>query len=411
MHYSPKISIICCTILILSFTGLVKWIQNYIGNPTLLIFIFSLILCMLYGKFQNILNSNINLHYIATTFLFLLLYIATFYYTYSNYYFKHKILVMVFNLFCMFIPFILIHKKYHLKIMQDVITVLTLLCSIIILYLWVTNNLQTFLDTDNDIFGTPDYLTIGKFIGLGVIISALNISYKNLIFIIFLLLPSLLVLGGRGPIVSCIITITIYHLAGNVKNLTKYILIVFLFSIVYFTFTKYFTESNKFQQRITAIFYDQNAFEGAFRLGIFNDTFQLIKQFPVTGVGIGGFGKVLYNLEEKAYPHNLFLEAYVEGGLMCFLLFSASVYIILNKNDLKQCTKYPTQFRIMYLYILLNYLKSGGFIAARDLFIFGSLCVIETYLNLQPKIYEKTLNKNTMRCPQLGRPKNVSSNS
>jgi O-antigen ligase len=122
--------------------------------------------------------------------------------------------------------------------------------------------------------------------------------------------------------------------------------------------------------RFTAILGDETAYEGAFRVGEFAIALDVIAQAPLLGVGLGGYGMAGYQMEENIYPHNLFLEAFAEAGVVGLILFAAGVAAVLAGGWRGRRDPRTTGCLILVLFLLLNYLKSGGFVGARDLYLF-----------------------------------------
>ncbi|WP_224490196.1 O-antigen ligase family protein [Robertkochia flava] len=85
----------------------------------------------------------------------------------------------------------------------------------------------------------------------------------------------------------------------------------------------------------------------------------------IFGYGIGSFGITFYDKDVRAYPHNIFLETFYELGLLGLVLFIMIKLRVLYSLRLK-----TSIFSLLYLFALLNAMKSGSL---SDLWIYFSL--------------------------------------
>lgn len=96
------------------------------------------------------------------------------------------------------------------------------------------------------------------------------------------------------------------------------------------------------------------------------------------GYGLGSFGLLYSGQEGRAYPHNVFLEIWIEAGLFGLFIFLAFLWMIFTKN-LKGINYINV---LVLIFILLNALKSSSFIDIRAYFaIFGMYIMAENNNN------------------------------
>jgi O-antigen ligase len=96
------------------------------------------------------------------------------------------------------------------------------------------------------------------------------------------------------------------------------------------------------------------------------------------GYGLGSFGVMYSGHDGRAYPHNVFLEIWIEAGLLGLGIFLAFLWVIFTKN--LNGTKYINM--LVLIFILLNALKSSSFIDIRVYFaIFGIYIMAENGVN------------------------------
>jgi O-antigen ligase len=108
-----------------------------------------------------------------------------------------------------------------------------------------------------------------------------------------------------------------------------------------------------------------------------------INQRAFLGYGIGSFGFEYYNIDIYASPHNIFLEVWFELGFIALLLFIALFYVVFR--DVIESKS--TWSMALYIYLVLNLLKSGTLIDMRTTIAFFTIFVL---LNETNK--EKILN-------------------
>ena len=92
---------------------------------------------------------------------------------------------------------------------------------------------------------------------------------------------------------------------------------------------------------------------------------QLIEHNPILGVGLGAFGIEGYGVDALMYPHNMFLEVWVENGflsLVLLILIITFVYLKLFVED------FNLGVMLIITYCLLNSMKSLSYVDNRVLF-------------------------------------------
>lgn len=75
------------------------------------------------------------------------------------------------------------------------------------------------------------------------------------------------------------------------------------------------------------------------RLDFYRASFREIGQRPILGLGVGGWSTYYFGKDERAYPHDLFLEISTEEGLVGLLAFAIFIFAIYRaKGDLSGLT-------------------------------------------------------------------------
>ena len=104
------------------------------------------------------------------------------------------------------------------------------------------------------------------------------------------------------------------------------------------------------------------------------------------GLGVGSFGILYEGVDERNYPHNVILETWFELGLLGVILFILLLLVYFKK------IRFRLNFVLIFIYLLLNSLKSYSLIDLR--IMFGILSVLVIYLALKEQKNEGACKRN-----------------
>lgn len=230
-----------------------------------------------------------------------------------------------------------------------------------------------------------NYLNFGVGIGLFILLS--QYLRKNWILILLLYLV-LLGLGSRGAFLFLLIVVAIwkhkrwiYTLFHEVKLKKKKLphiffglLFVFvtgvvlkdkIFSVISVGVNRFFSLVDYGQDTPSQIRLNQLSFSIKKIFGSAQTFF--------FGEGIGSFG-VLYNgIDEREYPHNIFVEAWFELGIIGFALLGFLMILPLIQN-MKRPFNY---FYLAFIFLLLNALKTGDLVSIWTIYLFIGLIIFK----------------------------------
>lgn len=279
---------------------------------------------------------------------------------------------------------------------------------LIILFFFTSLYLILYFNYMNDIYVVDSFLMLkGEYLYNALMLGMFSfflINTKKAIFrskqidsLIFVIcLVFMVLLGARGPLFSLVIITILMFLFNCFKypnykflNLKKKfksvnILYLLLLSLISFSVVMYFSNEilnllNRSMFRMNLIL--GNISEDASKMGSSVDTrveqiglaFQVIFSNMNNfffGTGIGSFGILELNEDIRAYPHNIFLEIWVELGFFGLLLFFIFLYFILRNM---QRRVFLTGF--ILLYVFMNLMKSNSIVDIRFFFIIFALYI------------------------------------
>lgn len=123
------------------------------------------------------------------------------------------------------------------------------------------------------------------------------------------------------------------------------------------------------------------------RLFYYQTSFDLFLEFPITGVGLGEYGRHAVPGDPEAHTHNLMLELLSEEGLVGFLIFLGFLWYPIKKgvHIMRKLSRSDSRFTLVWLFLsilitdLIRSNISGG-IGSRTILWFsvGALWVIST---------------------------------
>ncbi len=240
------------------------------------------------------------------------------------------------------------------------------------------------------------YLEVGIANGVVFLLMVFSSSkiYKNdfvqfsvaVLALVFLVLSS-----ARGPAIFLIVVlIAALFIKGFSFRIKKSWLIYFFFLVfislpfiiyVFMSNPKYYSLLNsllsrtimrfsKFWGFITGHGLDESTFD---RILMWKFTINKIFENLSTilfGYGIGSFGVMYLGQDIRAYPHNIFLEAWFELGFVAFVLF-----VLFFAIPLAQGKRNPYVSSIVIFYLLLNILKSYSFADMRIVYVFMAMFI------------------------------------
>ena len=304
--------------------------------------------------------------------LYLLFFLFSISYSISSVVSKEKFISIIFLIFVqiIFVIYIFKHNICVSSVESKVLSRLKRYSSPLLFFLFIlfvmgfTENGDDFEGRDT-IIGTGNSIWCSRFVGF-LVLSIIFYTFRNrrirLIDIAGLLCALYIMIrcGSRGPILSVVLAIA-YILFPKMKRSYKLLSLV-LFYLVYELFmtftTRYLADGSAL---------DSN---GRFQLAtmIFESNFSI--NVLLFGFGIGGYNYAIQGEDVYSYPHNIFLETFVETGLVGVTIFLFFLSSIFKKKHIRNI------FYLYCIYFFVNALFSGDIAGNNLFFVFASIVLL-----------------------------------
>ena len=293
--------------------------------------------------------------------------------------------------------FPLLAKKFNKDFFIYSLTLLVFIISVIFLNFYIS-----YINKDNIILLNMSQeeavrLTVG-YLSIAILNGIIILYYffkKNQIFwiqwsIIIVSFTFLVASGGRGPLLIVLLILGVYSfyqllLSFSSFKIKKLILPIFAISIViggFFVaiYTNSIESNNKVfklfessMERFTTLKDGQGGGKSAYSRILYTKfSIDKINQKPIFGYGIGSFGFEYNHIDEKDYPHNLFLEVWFELGIVPLVLILIFFYAIYQHISSVKCY----WCMAIYFYFFLNILKSDSLTDIRILTSFFGIFLL-----------------------------------
>ncbi len=359
---------------LLVISGLIKWIIPGSVFPIVLAFILIVLSILKLNQ-----NNSWRLAFLNKSlffpFLFFLYFILSSFYTISDNYYWEKILRVLQIGLVFSLPIIYIRSNNEQVNLEKVLKFLSIITIIAITYILFTPQIISLL-VANKRDNIPDYISVGEWV---LLIYILVLSSPKLlhVFSSIILFYFLLQVGGRGNVLIATLITSIYFIVW-VINKNKKRVVFFAIIVLMIIANFYFNKANSFSDRITPLTsfkLDQSLSE---RYVFAQNSLEFFSEKPIFGNGIGSFGTLFGFGDERAYPHNIFLEIAVECGLIGLVLIIC-VFLCVFK-DLWHTAN---SFRLTMFLILLAFIGSLQYTNTftESKIAFASFGIIQAYLN------------------------------
>jgi len=370
-------------LLLFVFSGMLKWVPGLPLDPTLM-FGSAVVACCVW----RVLGGSVPIGQpavlvLATAIVFNAWYLLTAFYTVSTSFWTFKAGSLVLNMLALVAPIVCLRTERHFDWFDRCLWILAGSCMTVVFGFYLTGNIDFLIyqGFDKETLKIPDYLVLATLIGLGTL-SALTVPTPWRVAFAISGFAAMLILTGRGPLLFATVLVVLgsLFLRGRGRSARSGPLVAVLVLSLVVVLALRWQGAEGALTRLAAIFSDDTAFEGALRVGEFAVALDVIAQAPVFGVGLGGYGMAGYEMEENIYPHNLLLEAFAETGVVGLVLFVVAMASVLVSGWRARHDPRMAGYFVLVLFLMLNFMKSGGFVGARGLYLF--IGVLVAHINL-----------------------------
>ncbi len=322
--------------------------------------------------------SKNNLFALIFLVLFYVWLLITLFYTPSKSYSYQKALLFIPNLLAFAYP--LVFKKFNIAKFFRIVSLILPIISVVFIniYLEYSNSGNSDVELFESILGL--YLVCATLLGINVLVIACS---KEKIFksslmsagVLTISLLMMLILGARGPLLFCLVillifmgyklVLTFYYQKILISEIRK-ILYGFLVVVMFLGLFLFFGDELNYLIRRSLVRFellmpsdgntnnmghsvDVRVDQLNFGMELITDNFQ----DSMLGYGIGSFGILHTGKDGRSYPHNIFLEIWIEAGLIGLLAFFVFLWMIFSKNI--NGIRYISI--LVLIYILMNSLK------------------------------------------------------
>jgi O-antigen ligase len=356
------------------FSGLIKWLPFPV-DPTIL-FGAALLVPLGLAARRGLprLSPRIELPVLMIA-LFLLWYLFTAVYTTSSEFWQRKALTLVLDGLAFAVPLACFRSLEHLRYFRFALLVLAFGVLAVVFGFYATGNIRFLLSQgvsqglSKELSKIPDYLTLGTILGIGALTALARPRVLNLLIGVAAI-GAMLLLGARGPILFVVLLMALGAILYRRRPVSMrigapvYLLVFAAFGVA----MTQWEGAERTLSRFTKVFEDSSDAAEGLRVAEFTVALDVITDQPFLGTGLGGYARVGYGTDDNIYPHNLVLESFAEAGIVGFLLFGSGIIATCAMSRRGRPGAAP--YFVLLLFMLLNYMKSGGFVSARDLFMF-----------------------------------------
>jgi len=149
--------------------------------------------------------------------------------------------------------------------------------------------------------------------------------------------------------------------------------------------------------RLQILFTQSNGGDSAgLRFTLYDSARQILVNNPFFGAGFGSFGVEYSGVDQRTYPHNIFLEYLSELGVfgtLLFLVLLVSSVLVLFRNKNSAAFNFRIAVFSCFLYLLLNANVSGDINDNRMLLTFVSLQFLIPLIFNRKEIKLKQVNQ------------------
>ncbi|MCL1067037.1 O-antigen ligase family protein [Shewanella olleyana] len=361
-------------------SGLIKaslsWFTNFDFTVVFALAVVSIILLSLISKKIRISGKQFLMIFILLLFYMYLSISVIF--SLSEDYSYRKLLASFSHVFVILFPIIILVRVKHTLFFISCFAVLSGIVSV-----YFRMNVS-YGNIPESILGL--YLNSGLFIGMVFLLTFYE-NFTGKLFFRIVTLILLIMLGARGPLIFCIMTLFIFQFKELypitkvrfkidkkkiIYTVLSFILIPFFvfFILQNFDVTNALLQVDRTVDRLLRFLNDDMGNSITARADYFNIALEMFFEKPMLGHGFGSFSIYVTGVDGRLYPHNIILELLAETGLIGLILFISFITIFITSANQK------ISFYVILVFFTLNLMKSYSY---EDLRAFLGVLAILAY--------------------------------
>lgn len=388
-------SIFC--LFLFSFSGLIKWIGLPL-DPTILFGSLTLLLIIFYLPVFKFNSLGLFMIPFVLFFLFHFFYFLTAFYSPSSSYYLDKMAKVFLNIAAFVAPIVILKTNIDFLFLKKVALIFLGIALLLISYNWFSNSLAIFFveDLDSEVV-IPNYMSISYFLGSFILFFH---ERKSLLYVKIISFLFIIMLASKGALLFLILVFLMDYKRLKVfkKENIKYIISFAVIFAIYIAISSQNIFSHLSERIFLGSEFEQDASSLA-RLKLLSDAFNLISANLFFGIGVGGFGILSENVDQRLSPHNILIEVFLESGLVGFIFLCIMVYLFYRSFKKSIVNVNSKSEHLSYLYpcvfIFLGDLVSGIMEDSRlNYFWLGLAVSYYVYRNrMKDKLYVNILIK------------------
>ena len=319
-------------------------ISPFYNSPLVTYFYYGVLIIFMFIEFLKSKRIKLNLMEVLLFFSIIWVCLIAFINADPNEFFYKKLNSLIITILTIPITYYIFHR--------DLISILMHVSSAIILIIAILFNIFGTYDEQDPAYILNNFYLHAAFLS-GFIIF-MSIVLKKHYILIAPLIVAIIIFGSRGPMLAFLLTSLLIIIPYSGRFLleptikTKYIK-YFIFSLPALLVPLFLFLPNLFFRTIKrwqTFFYEEGGGDSVSRrLEHFENAKDIFPNDPFFGIGFANYGKYIDGIHSNSYPHNLFLELFIENGILGAVPFLLCISLILINGILNK--SWPILFFVL----------------------------------------------------------------
>lgn len=239
----------------------------------------------------------------------------------------------------------------------------------VLLMFGFVENSEDLTDTRRIIIGMRNPIWCSRYVGFLCIVPLLSIFNRdnsNKFHLIISVICGFVIMihtGSRGPLLSLLLVLALIVYPRLTVKYKSYL--VFIFVTIIFAFIN-------LSDRLSSGSASYSDIERQSLIAnVLEAKFDILK-----GIGIGSYQLFMTGIDGLYYPHNIFLETYIETGLYGSLFLLIFIYNIYKRRS-------TNVFFLFAMFFFINAQVSGDITGNNQFFVFSTVCLLINFRGIK----------------------------